>query len=291
MAFALDAAVVLIITLCAVIGYVRGFIRYAIKMLGTVVCVILALIISEIAARPIYERFVEPSLQSAVEQRLKDFDINKVIRNELKNIGLEGEITDEQLSTALSDSGSISSSLSDVARQNGADDASAEKVENELEKFFSGGFVEDICAQTNAGGLKGLNLSDGMIYDLVRSLASDDGAKNGAEYITGNIVDPAAVTIVRWVLFVIILLAAESVLSIVFAIARVFDKLPAVTGVNRFFGMLLGIAKGLLYIFIIAAAVSAMVSINEAGDLGLDVSFVDRTYIFRYIYALFDGVI
>lgn len=63
MAFALDIGVIFIFTVSAAIGYCRGFARYALKMLGTIVCVVLALISADLLSKPVYERFVEPRIE------------------------------------------------------------------------------------------------------------------------------------------------------------------------------------------------------------------------------------
>ena len=89
MSIALDVMVFAIIAVTAFIGYKRGFIRYMIKMLGTVACVIVALIVSDMASGPVYNNIVAPRIESSFNGRLQDFDITQEIRAALKEMGTD----------------------------------------------------------------------------------------------------------------------------------------------------------------------------------------------------------
>lgn len=286
MAFALDTAVILIFTLSAVIGYCRGFIRYALKMLGTIVCVIIALIAAELLSGPVYERFAATKIEAAISEKLEDFSIEDSVRDFLKQNGCEAEISDEQLREALTDSGSIPQAVAKAAEESGLDSAQAEQIENKMNEFFEGGFVSEVCAEL---GIEETDedLSKGFVYDTVRALADEDKTV-GAEYLTGTAA-PLGTSVVKYILFIIILIAAESVLAIIFAIAGVFDRIPVANGINRFFGLLAGMAKGTLYLLLIGFICSAVVS--AGGDnpdiFPLNTELINKTYIFRYIFYIF----
>lgn len=286
MAFALDTAVILIFTLSAVIGYCRGFIRYALKMLGTIVCVIIALIAAELLSGPVYERFAAPKIETAISEKLKDFSIEDSVRDFLKNNGCEAELSDEQLREALTDSGSIPQAVAKAAEESGLDSAQAEQIEKKMNEFLEGGFVSEVCAEL---GIEETDedLSKGFVYDTVRALADEDKTA-GAEYLTGTVA-PLGTSVVKYILFIIILIAAESVLAIIFAVAGVFDRIPVANGINRFFGLLAGMAKGSLYLLLIGFICSAVVSAggDNSDIFPLNTELINKTYIFRYIFYIF----
>ncbi|MGN0623965.1 MAG: CvpA family protein [Oscillospiraceae bacterium] len=293
MALALDIGVVAIILIAAASGYYRGFAKCAVKMLGTVVCIVLALIASELAANAVYEKFVVPRIESAVKEKLEGFDITETVRTELQKAGYEIDITDEQLREALGDSGDIPAAVARTVENGGMTADEAEEIKAELDKMLSTDFAAEVFAEMGLDEPEKLaeymELSDGKIYDTVRALASENGSEAAAEYITGNVIDSFAVTAVRWVLFIIILIVAESVLSIALAITGVFNHIPVAGGVNRFFGLLLGAAKGFLYVFLLAFMLAAFAALENAGDNVINVDFIHDTHIFKYIYYIVEN--
>ncbi|WP_124098055.1 CvpA family protein [Ruminococcus sp. Marseille-P6503] len=288
MAFALDIGVIFIFTVSAAIGYCRGFARYALKMLGTIVCVVLAFIASDLLSTPVYESFVQPRIEQKISEDLEKFSIEDTVRDYLEKNGLETKLSDEQLREALSGSGSIPQSVARAAEDGGADEAQAKRIEEELDSFFEDGFAREVCKRLgieNTDEMSGL--SKGFVYDTVRALASGDSSE-GAGYIAETAA-PLIRTVVKYILFVIILIAAESVLAIIFAVAGIFDRIPAANGINRFLGLLAGMIKGALYILLIGFICSAVIRISGdyPGHFPLNTELINKTYIFRYIFYIF----
>lgn len=293
MALAFDLGTVAVILAAAASGYYRGFAKCAVKLLGTVVCILLALIVSDLAAAAAYESFVAPRVESAVKEKLDGFDVTHYIKTELEKAGYETGLTDAQLREALCGSGDIPTSVAKAAQNGGRSAEEAEKIKSELDDMLSVDFVADICGKMEVDEPEKLaeymDMSDGKIYDAVRALASENGSQKAAEYITDNILEPFVVTSVRWVLFIIILIAAESVLSIVMAIAGAFNHIPVAGGVNRFFGLLLGAVKGLLYVLLAAVILAAFTALENAGQNVMNVDFIDDTHIFKYTYYFIEN--
>ncbi len=288
MAFALDIAVIFIFTASAAIGYCRGFARYALKMLGTIVCVIVAFVLADILSEPIYERFVEPRVVERISEELEGFSVEDTVREYLQQNGIETELTDEQLKEALTYDGDISQAVASAAENGGADSGEISRIEEQLDSFFESGFVQEVCRQLGIENSdEATEFSKGFAYDTVRALASDDESE-GAGYIAGA-VSPLIVTIVKYILFIIILIAAESVLAIIFTIAGVFDRIPVANGFNRLLGLLAGMAKGALYLLLIAFICSVVIELSEdyPGRFPLNIELINDTYIFRYIFYIF----
>ncbi len=288
MAFALDIGVIFIFTVSAAIGYCRGFARYALKMLGTIVCVVLALISADLLSKPVYERFVEPRIEQKISEDLEKFSVEDTVRNYLEKNGCKTELSDDQLREALSDSGSIPQAVARAAENGGADSAQTKRIEEELDSFFENGFVQEVCRGLGIENPdEAMEYSKGFVYDTVRALASENKSE-GAGYITETAA-PLVQTVVKYILFVIILIAAESVLAIIFAVAGIFDRIPAANGINRFLGLLAGMAKGALYLLLIGFICSVVIGLSEdyPGHFPLNTELINKTYIFRYIFYIF----
>ena len=63
MSIALDVMVFAIVIVTSIIGYMTGFMRYIIKLLGKVACVLAAMIISDMAAPPVYNNIIAPRVE------------------------------------------------------------------------------------------------------------------------------------------------------------------------------------------------------------------------------------
>ena len=80
MALALDLLIPVIITVTAIVGYRRGFVRYLIKLIGTIACIVVALVVSDMLADPVYEHIVAPRLEKTLNKQFEGFDIGRVVR-------------------------------------------------------------------------------------------------------------------------------------------------------------------------------------------------------------------
>ncbi len=292
MALALDIAVVLIVIISAFVGYYRGFIRYVIKLLGTIVCIILAFIISDMTAKPVYEKFVAPRIATEIESQLADFDIVDFTRKALAKEGIDAYFTDNQLREALQHSGDLSTAVKKASMEAGIPEDKADQLKDEIDDYITSEFTKAVNEKIGIDNVerinKGFGFSDGVVYDLIKALADDDKSV-ATTYITENLAEPFLVTIVRYVLFILILIVAESIMSIIFAIAKIFDKMPAVNRLNRILGLLLGLVNAAIYLVLMAYIASAIITVTADNSqlMSFNTGVIDKTYIFKHIFYIF----
>ena len=72
MAYVLDLAVILVFVLSVVIGYRRGVVRSLSRLIGLVLAVVVAFSLSGVVANTVYDRFVEPMVQSTIEKQIDE---------------------------------------------------------------------------------------------------------------------------------------------------------------------------------------------------------------------------
>ncbi|MBR1764323.1 MAG: CvpA family protein [Ruminococcus sp.] len=287
MSFALDLAVVALVVICAAIGFARGFIRYLIKLIGTITCVIMALVISDMAAPTAYNDIIAPRLQKALEREFRDFDMTAEMRQALEKRGTDIGLTDEELKEALSDSGSIPAAMEKSALRSGQNKEQAEELRLRTQGFFEKDFGSALFEQAGFNNHEELgermDISAGKAYDLVRAFTEGEDNSRGIEYIVRNVIDGMMTTLIRFALFVILFILLEALLAVVFMIAGVLDHLPAVSGANRAAGLLLGACKGCMYV-LLAGWICA--KIVHSGSL-ISASTFEETFVFRYAFRLF----
>ena len=201
MSILIDVIALAIIAVTAIIGYKRGFVRYVIKLAGTIACVIFALIVSDMASEPIYRNIVAPRLESAISDEMKDFDITADVRKSMEQTGIKLDMTDAELKKILSDTGSIPTAFERAALDSGKSKEEAEKLRVQTDIYFSDSFGKLIlnCAGfDNADELGSkLDISSAKAFDLVRAFTAKDGIAKGVEYIVKNVVDKMITTIIR----------------------------------------------------------------------------------------------
>lgn len=290
MVYYLDAAVIVIMAVTCAIGYYRGFFRYIICMLGTITAALIAFGVSAALAVPVYERYLEEPATTMVSSALEDIDIDNIIKSQLEQQGLDGYLNDDDIDRALDAGGDIGSNLSDILKQNGAADELADNVNKNLSAYFDNELVSDVKKQYNESGLGELisieNIDTQEFNKAVQILCSGN-TEQAAEYITDTAIKPMLVNLSRIVIFIISFIIIELVLKLILVISGVFTKLPPINAANRFGGLVLGAAKGLLYISIIAFGLSIAVNATNNSLEILNADICDRTYLFKYFFDFF----
>ena len=287
MSYALDLATVAVVVICAAIGFTRGFVKYLIKLVGTLTCVILALVISDMAAPAVYDSIVAPRLQKALEREFGDFDMTREVRAALEERGTKIELSDDELKQALSESGSIPAALEKAALKSGKTREKAAELRKRSEEFFEQDFGSTLLEQAGFENheelAKELELTPARAYDLVRAFVTGPDSSKGIEYIVQNVIDGMVTTLIRFALFVILFILLEALLAVVFMVAGVLDHLPAVSSANRAAGLVLGACKGCLYVLLVGWICARIV---KSGSL-ISASTFEHTFVFRYAFRLF----
>lgn len=287
MSFVLDIAAAAVIVLMAVMGFRKGFVRSVIKLLGTVVCLIAALIISDMASEPIYRDIVAPRLENALSREFEKFNIVSQVRTSMEQEGIVLDMDDRELQNVLRDGGSLSSAFERSAAGSGKSVQEAQKLGEDTEAFFKNRLAASMLKNAgyeNSEELAAkLDIPVSKVYDLVRAFARDDTNESGVKYIVTSVLDRMMISVIRFVLFIIIFVLCEAIAAVVFMLAGVFDHLPVLSGTNKLLGLLLGIVKGLLIIAVAAAICKAL---SSSGAITNDDMFDDSMF-FGIFYRFF----
>lgn len=290
MALLLDAAVILIIIVTSVTGYLRGFIRYVICMLGTLAAVIISVFLSSALTDPVYDRYCRQPVSSAIEQALENVDVMSYVRQELDEQGAGGYLNDDELKRALSAGGDLSENISEMLSDKGADSETCLQIKEQFSDFFDSEMTDKVREQYQKSGLDeavgDIEISAEQLRECVTMLCSDDKAQ-AADYLEENAVKPVVCGLVRIALFIALFIAAELILKLILFISGVFTKLPELNAANRFAGLLLGAVKGILYTALIAFMLCVLVNATYDSLPQFNSEIADSTYIFKYFFDFF----
>lgn len=90
----------MILIVTALTGYCKGFVRYVITMLGTVATVLVAFLIANMSAENVYNKYFKTQLITSLENAAEQTDLSKLVSNELKNEGVDIDLSDEEIKTS-----------------------------------------------------------------------------------------------------------------------------------------------------------------------------------------------
>lgn len=284
MVIVLDITVAVVLILTSIIGWNKGFIRFLVGSLGTIAAIALAFLLADIAAPSVYEKFVQKPVRDYISQRIEHIDVVDMISQELKNSGYNVDISDEQIKSVLEQNGDIVKALTDMSEKTGQQ---AQKLEIYLDDFFEKRFPEKFNKAFT--GIDTQKLSDvakytkDNAYETVRALA-DNNTQQGAEYIEQHTVKPFAVTAVKIALFIALFIVMSIVVKLILKAAGVFDHIPVANGANKFLGLIVGFAKGILYLSVIALCFCVL--IKSCGDSmnQINTTLIDKTVLFKYFF-------
>lgn len=72
MVYALDGAVILILLVCLLWGYHRGFVKTAVKTIGCVAAIVLAFVFSSVVAETVFDMVIEKPLKEYTSEQVLD---------------------------------------------------------------------------------------------------------------------------------------------------------------------------------------------------------------------------
>ncbi len=108
--------------------------------------------------------------------------------------------------------------------------------------------------------------------------------EGAAATITDQIISPAAVVIIRTILFIVLFLIFMIIVRMVAKMFGVANRIPIVGGVNKFLGMVVGIGYGALWVIALTMVLEILIPVVNAGIL--TESAVEGTLYYRYIYKM-----
>lgn len=283
----LDIFIVLILLLTAYAGYRKGFLRYIIGTLGTIIVIVAAYLATGIFAPMVYDSYVQPLVIENINKQVDTIDITEIVSDEIKKSGIDVDISNKELNNLLKNDNDISKEISKAANDNGISSKQSEQLEKKLDDFFENNFLskfESVFDKLNVSQInKNLDYNKNMAFDTVRAMAKGDN-KLAAQYLEQNIVRGFVMSLLKIVMFIVLFIVFSFLLRIVLKITCILDHIPIANGANKFFGILIGLFKGLIIVLIVALAVHLLIDSSGNSLNRINTEIIDKTYIFKHLY-------
>ena len=141
----------------------------------------------------------------------------------------------------------------------------------EIVPVFFGGMAEDIAN----GGIA--ELRSVIVIMLHLPVTASEAVVNG-------IVEPCVRIAVQTLAFVIIFSVVTIVLNLLAKLLKFVNKIPVIGGLNSFCGGLVGIAEGLLGVFIVCLLVRLVTILSGGNIMFFNNSAIETTHVFKVFY-------
>lgn len=137
-------------------------------------------------------------------------------------------------------------------------------------------------------GVLGGSSSDNKGVAALRTIALNmlETNFNFRDAIMEGVVKPNSILVLRTVAFAVIFLLVNIVLRIITAVTKLVNKIPVIGKVNALLGFVLGLAEGIIAVFVICVAIRLVVSLTGANMILFNQTAIDATFLFKWFYNL-----
>lgn len=137
-----------------------------------------------------------------------------------------------------------------------------------------------------SGVMQMLGVSKESLLQKVEAL--DLTGKHAVDRLMRSVVDPVATAVVRTALFVLIAIVLSVVLKLVFRLLnRVIKEVPAIKQINTGLGVVLGLLRGAVLVFLLALAVGLIAGLS-ANEKVIDI--VRHSYVEKWVSGFMDSI-
>ena len=149
--------------------------------------------------------------------------------------------------------------------------------------------IGDSLGQTISPSLRSLGraLSSGSrdaMYELIVTILAASGS-TPEEKIMNDVVTPAVLVPLKVAVFILIFTVVALLLNIIAGISKVINRIPIVSSVNGVLGAVLGLAEGLIVLFVICAVMKFLIAVCGDSIVFINEPTIEKTVVFRYLYS------
>ena len=286
----LDAAVILIMILTCVVGYVRGFRKSIVGIGIAVISTLAASWASGALAEPVYERYMRDRAKAYVVSAINEYDPKTVIMQKLEEQGYGGYVTEAELEDMLSRGGDCMENVSELLKKKGADRSEAEQLRQNLDGYFRaelpGAINERIAGTDLAPYIQRVNINSDELRECITRAASQS-KEDAADYIVEKAIKPVLVGVIRTLMFGICYLVAVLLMRVIVMIMGLAGEKKELKAADRFGGLGIGVVKGLIYCAAAAWVLSTFCTATKNSMSMMNADIGRESYVFRYFFEFF----
>lgn len=281
-----DVSAILIVLIFLIINAKRGFAKTFISVIGYILAIILAGVISDTSAEPIYDSVLKAQNIKNIEEVLSDCDVSSAIRSDIKKQTYGINISDDKLKNIISSSENIYKAINDdggsgILSQNDIDTLIADSIDNELGEPLRTMFPSTTVDYM----INYMKSNTDRLYRTASILLQGD--KSTAEYIEENFIRPVLIYILKMAIFFIVFFIVMFIVKLVSKTLENNNSSINIIGTtDRILGAILGLVEGCILLIIISVVLKLIIFSNVNTSEVLNDSIIQNTKIFKYIYNI-----
>lgn len=282
-----DVLIIGIALIYLYVGAKRGLMRSVVLVVLTVVSIGISWLACEIAAPVIYNGFMkEPILNSLNDSSLKT-DPVAVVSGAVSAGGYGVEMTDPEVEGVISQSGDFFANIAGEIKNNGASENTS-AIESGMEKSVTDSMlralVGDIVSPTVLTEiLESVSGAENNVRSVVSVFLSGDRSAT-AEAVESHIVAPAVKLVLKGIIWVVMMFILMIVSRNIANAFRGLNAVPIIGPINSLLGGLLGLAEGIVLIYVISQLVRLVCYFTGGSLMFLNTETVQATYIFKHLF-------
>ena len=243
-----------VILIGGIIGVALGGLKMITRLIGTVVCFVLAFLIASNLCIPIYNNLIKEGVHEAVGNALVS------VADKVEGITVEA-VPEGVVGHVEGIVGDLKDNVGDVLNNF--------NFEFNLEELNVKDLLKNMQAETDNDIVKSALgiLTDNIngINDIVdKAKKSDKGLDN---FICEDIVDPIGIEVTKVIIFLILVILLKVILVFITSLIDGLFKDTVVGGFNRLVGMGLGLVCGIAIAYVIAVGIGLLSDMQIRTDL------------------------
>ena len=293
MAILLDSAVVILLLVTCITGYVMGFFKYAALMLKSVATLVIAGVVAFSLAGPVYKAVAKDKAVSTIESKIEKIDVISIMEQDLRKKGLPLKVTNDDLRQTVLQDGDVVENMRKMLGNKGVDTAVVNKVIKDFEDYLDNelfGKILKLTSDSQNGKHSFMNIGleneRKELVKFVKMLIPKD-KHQAAMQIEENYVQPFGKMIAGALLFIVTAIIVSAALIVIVKVAGLLSRINVISAANSFGGLALGVLKGIAYVLLIAYLLSLIVDSSKNQLDKMNTAIVDNTYLFKYFFRLF----
>lgn len=289
-----DVIAVAAILICIFITVRKGFYRAVISALGCVIALVIALSLSSSIGGSIYKNSIRESNVKKMDQSLSSGDFNEELAKYLESLGYSIRVDREMLSSICIKGENVDQEIYKYVNNINSRKVDEEAIfYNKLHEGYAkiiSSFVSKHLNEYSAEyAAEQIRKNPEKLYDFMKLLEEKESRRQPAEFIVDNYLAAPYTTIVKLITLIIMLVIFLVLTVVIISSVGKNDKMePSL--VTRVLSGLIGIFKGAVVVFLIAAMVRLYVVFGSNKMLFFNHEAIDKTFIFKYVYNLIMGM-
>lgn len=280
-----DIAVTVIMALCVIAGFKKGFFKIAVITVGYIVSFAVSWTLSFPVSNKLYDNFLKEKNKQVLSEIVPNNNYSQKLIEKLNENGID--ITDQQLSVLLNDdsAGNLYNYLSESGYDIGSENDFNSLLASCTGTVLNQSFTNNTIFYSNSVSNEFLNSDPQKMTQIIKDIISKDPDEsvNTIESVYLRKIETIIIRMIFTMIFTSVMMIFINIISKKVLIS---DDRVKTKAANSFFGGVIGIVDGLFYLYIVSVIVHILVTIGEDQMVFFNDAVIEKTKLFQYFYRV-----